>query len=357
MINWNIKPQNIDLDEIDLIASRAANVRRNTEENYFSPAANAIGEDLLSHGQNKAAVGVRMDNGKIMLLQGNGRAAWLTKFRDEGRTYGLNAGEFSGKVPATIRMLVMKNLTAEEMILIRNDHGMERQLDEVEFFNTYIQRREAGMNEREIIIASVGMLDALKRPNRKVDVRTKDGYDYYRGRVQPYQYAYEGATVVREAFIKRQDKKQDWPINKQLREVWRTFLDEQKKDLTCRINQDNPGPEFQARWDEIVQAGEEAEAEDKPMRKTGMMGRKDIEKMAETCMSRTLKIDAQFKTGVRKIDGYLIFDTIVYRFEKGELSVAEFQAELDSISGVPDATTNVQTKTDVATPMEEEVAA
>lgn len=242
---------------------------------------------------------------KIHSLQGDHRGTALNELAAEKAINPL-----TGEVFSTIDVLVYENLTDEQRVVLRQDHG-QKAIDRVGLYNSIKERRLAGQTMEKAVNSVRPQFDACYRldetKRKAIDSepnpadRAKKYHNTRKGVTDIFQKAIDAPTVLENAYIEKLRHNLATPDNKEVREMSDIFEAERKADMTGKITKSKPGPKFMARWNAYLKAQEEAAKTGNAAKSTSMMNREAVETIEKSFESRLLKFVTQ---GIRRVNGW-----------------------------------------------------
>jgi hypothetical protein len=358
------KKMQVSLDLIDIKFER--NVRERNVETFRD---HAMQRSLSAVGQLVTAKLLKLPTGRFETIQGMKRAFNMKELQtagiidpktaernEDGSVKVDDTGKpVGGKVFNVIDAEVYEGISERERVELMNDHGTIKGLNKVELQYAAESMFDVGMTEKEASIALGYLLEHHYPATRKIkpiyDVLGADGSviekgdkgvdhgEYYRGVVQVFKDVYRSPTVVRDAYIRKLKEKLNWPLKKEIQEAAKIYLKEISNDNTGKLNQQNPGPLFNAYWDKVLKAHSTIDddgnvIEDNSRGKTAaMMSRSEITDRLAVLGSRTLKAYSRIILRDQNIglDQLKVLDTGCQRLEKGEITPAEYEDILAAV--------------------------
>lgn len=203
-----------------------------------------------------------------------------------------------------IPAIVHDPLTDSELKRLTHDHG-HRGLNQYQVALALEGRILANpeATEKDIVWAERMLIDAaftvdtkkateFDNPEYSTD-KQKDLYLAYRkGILQTIKRCATGPRVMRDEHFHGLKTGAKFLKQEDIREMEKIFKDELKADVTGKINRDNPGPLFLARWQKFVDAKAEAlkAGDGGKVKSTSMASRETVLTARNTCQSRLMKL-------------------------------------------------------------------
>lgn len=243
------------------------------------------------------------------------------------------------KIPAR----VFQNMNDHDFYDRLMDHGTHKGLSYVELYNSIVRCiYKLGLdNEGDIAYQLRGQFEKLFNPGG-IPAQHKEALEKaagdvkkvkailmkrWRNTLQCYKFAAMGPVIMEEQFINFLAKKQMWPKNEKVRELYTLFRQDIDGDADLGVpegpqyNRDNPGPRFMEEWNKLLVAVADSAGEEK-IRETGMKKRKDI----ETFLKRG-NLSAGFKAALKWVlssleqEKTVEINNTLYDFEKDKTDV------------------------------------
>lgn len=305
------EPKIQEIDLVKIVPDLSRNVRENDPTAYdILPLA----MDLALRGQITEMSVEKADDGNIYPLRGFRRKLALDWLADptnlDPATKEPYVDPRTGKPFKTARVKIYEGLSDVERLTLMFDHGQTRNLSKIELANAMYRAFDAGVREIDVVRMAWGLLQLHYPPSRKIEDNDKDRLAYYKGVLQTLKNVWRAPYVVREAWEKKLKGQQNWPLKDELRELLQVFDKEQAADKTNTVTRANPGPEFKAAWDKLVQVKSQPEGEGtgKTRATTAMMNRTSVDDLFKGSDSVILKTTIDVIRNVIPRERYSPFD-------------------------------------------------
>lgn len=228
----------------------------------------------------------------------------------------------TGKPFKYVTAWVFEDLTDIERYELLADHGQREGLDKVELFYAFGRGFDANYDEKLITVYLRGLIQQHYPPSRKIkpveEDKGQDLLNHYKGVLQTAKAAWKGPEILREAWIAKLEKKQNWPVKQDLFELYKVYETERSEDKTFSINRKNPGPKFMERWNSLLKKVDEAAAlgERRP-KSESMMNRSQVDELAKNTESWVLQMGIAFVLRKAPTDKFAEFNVLIQELESG----------------------------------------
>lgn len=272
--------------------------RERTNETYDDPI---MREQLTDYGQITVAKAHKVGD-QYFMIQGSRRLYNLNilakagvedprtcKTADDGTII-----RGTGKPFSMIEVDLYEGLTDHEIKDMMTDHDTVRGLSraEVQLSIEGLLDSTPKYNEREIVNKLMPSLVKLYPPKREIVPISKDnGVDAlnnWKGVIDTAKRRFYAPVKLHDLGMEVLRGKQKWPSNKEIYEGVKIFEKAKNSDTTGLISRSNPGAEFDAWYERLVDAHTPKEGElgteGKP-KSISMWNRQQVEEKVKTCVS------------------------------------------------------------------------
>lgn len=326
------KPQRVTVANV--IIDPKMNVREPDVTTWDVPG---IAADLALDGQKEPALLQKVGD-KYIPCRGFRRCSGVKYNAEQGIL-----DPATGKVfDSVLAFIITEELTERERWALVMDAGNTRGLNRAELFYAVEQADRIWDTDAQISVAMKGLLDqhypmGTKDLEEMAKLSPGDADKYYsnyrRGAIGNLLNATRSPVVVRDAYVEKLKKNQNWPNDAEVRTLLKKYRELLDADKSKKINRVNPGAEFMQVWAEFVAKKKADVLAGRKPKTTAAMNGEEMGKVAEKCESRFVKVVLAIARREISQEHLVTIDALGVDMENGKATPEQIASVLDSVTG------------------------